>query len=146
MSSKTHFSYQLMDDFQKMDFVRVQSWLTATYWVPGITQEEVEKSAKNSALVVGAFDAEGKQTGYLRVVSDKFRFAYLMDVYTDPVHRKKGLATAMIRFVFEHLDFQTIQTWLLATKDSHRVYEPLGFKPLEHPERWMAVTKEWRKK
>src|SRR5581483_2437625 len=137
MATKTHLDYQMTDDIQKMDFARIRSWLTGTYWVPGITLEEVEKSGRNSSLVVGAFGPDGTQVGYLRVVSDKFRFAYLMDVYTEPTHRKKGLATAMVRFAFDHPDFRTIQTWLLATRDSQRVYEPLGVKPLEHPERWM---------
>ena len=145
MAIKTYLDYQITHDFKRMDFALVQSWLTQTYWVPGITLEEVKKSGGNSSLVVGAFAAKGNQVGYLRVVSDKFRFAYLMDVYTEPTHRKKGLATAMVRFAFEHPDFQTIQTWLLATRDSQRVYEPLGFKPLEHPERWMAITRKWRK-
>jgi GNAT superfamily N-acetyltransferase len=146
MTTQAYLDYQIIDDIQKMDFSLIQSWLTATYWVPGITLEEVEKSARNSSLVVGAFEPNGTQVGYLRVVSDKFRFAYLMDVYTEPTHRKRGLATAMIRFSFEHPDFQTIQTWLLATRDSQQVYEPIGFKSLEHPERWMAITKAWRKK
>jgi len=145
MLDKTYLDYQITDDIRRMNFVRIQSWLTNTYWVPGITLDEVEKSGRNSSLVVGALGPDKTQVGYLRVVSDKFRFAYLMDVYTESTHRKKGLATAMIRFAFDHPDFQTIQTWLLATRDSQPVYEPLGFKPLEHPERWMAITRAWRK-
>lgn len=143
MVSTTHGLYQLTDDLQKIDFSLVHSWLTSSYWTPGISREEVERGAKNSALVIGAFDPHGTQAGYMRVVSDKTRFAYLMDVFVDPAHRKKGLAQAMIRLAFEHLDFKSIRQWLLATKDAGEVYRSLGFKPLEHPERWMAVIKQW---
>ena len=138
--------YQFTDNFKRMDFARVHGWLKDTYWVPGISRKEVMRAAKNSSLVVGAFDRQGKQVGFLRVVSDKTRFAYLMDVFVDPAHRGKGLAKTMVRFAFKHPDFKTVKQWLLATRDAQEVYQSLGFKLLQHPKRWMARTRPWKAK
>jgi len=135
--------YPLTDDLARMDFGRIHSWLKDTYWVPGISRDEVERSAKHSAMVVGVFDPGGSQIGFLRVISDKTRFAYVMDVFVDPDHRRKGLAKAMVRFAIDHPDFRTVKQWVLATRDAQDVYRPLGFKPLEHPERWLARIIPW---
>lgn len=136
--------YQLTDELEQMDFAKVQGWLAGTYWVPGISREETERGARNSALVVGAFDPQGAQVGFLRVVSDKVRFAYFMDVFVDPDHRKKGMAKAMVQYVFDHPDFKTVKQWALRTRDAQEVYRPLGFEPLEYPERWMARILPWQ--
>jgi len=125
-----------MDEgLQRMDWDRVHEWLTSSYWSPGITRESVEKAARNSALVIGAFH-EDQQVGYARVISDKTRFAYLCDVWIANEHRKKGLGRALIRYAIEHPDFATAK-WILATRDAHRLYLPLGFKPLHPPENFL---------
>jgi hypothetical protein len=74
-----------------VDFECVHAWLASSYWSPGIDRERVERGALNSALVLSAFDADGAQVGFLRVVSDKTRFAYLCDVWIEDKHRGKGL-------------------------------------------------------
>jgi hypothetical protein len=45
----------IRDGFERMDFERVTSMLSQSYWCPGIKIEEVKKGALNSSLVVGAF-------------------------------------------------------------------------------------------
>jgi GNAT superfamily N-acetyltransferase len=134
--------YVINDDIESIDFRKVTEWLAASYWSPRISQREVDRGARNSSLVMAAYDAENNQVGYGRLVSDKTRFAYIMDVFVDPAHRGKGLAGAMIRFAMDHPEYQDVYQWLLATWDAHHVYEKLGFKPLDHPERWMILRKE----
>jgi hypothetical protein len=58
----------------------IQNILSKVFWSPSITKNEIIKGINNSALVVGAYTDNGKQIGFLRVVSDKVRFAYLLDV------------------------------------------------------------------
>ena len=77
--------------------------------------------------MLSAFKGE-EQVGYLRVVSDKTRFAYICDVWVDPAHRRRGLARLLVRYAMEHPDFSTV-AWLLATADAHAVYAGLGFTP-----------------
>ena len=133
--------YQISDDIQRINFEKVTEWLAGCYWSPGIKREEVERGAKNSSLVVGAYTQEGQQVGYARLASDKTRFGYFMDVFVDPTNRNKGIAQAMIRFAMIHPDHKSVYQWLLATQDAHKVYERIGFKPLSNPERWMAISK-----
>ncbi len=131
--------YEISSDLQRIDWHRVHSWLASSYWTPGISLNRVKRGAENSALVLGAYSPAG-QVGYLRVVSDKSRFAYLCDVWVDENHRGKGLARRMVQEALNHPDFATVN-WLLATLDAHEVYSRLGFTPLENPERWMSKGK-----
>jgi GNAT superfamily N-acetyltransferase len=133
--------YQISDELGRVNFKKVTGWLTETYWSPGIGQEEVERGAKYSSLVLGTYSRDGQQVAYARLASDKTRFGYFMDVFVEPGHRKKGIAQAMIQFAMDHPDHKSIYLWLLATQDAGKVYEKVGFGPLAHPERWMVISR-----
>lgn len=141
----THGGVVIREGMNAMDFERVHAWLAATYWTPGISRERVERGAGNSALVLGAFTPDGTQTGFARVVSDKSRFAYLCDVVVDEAHRRRGIARAMIAHALAHPGFATVTTWMLATRDAHAVYAPLGFRPVSdpvsRPADWMVLRR-----
>lgn len=134
---------QICEGMDAMDFDRVQAWLAASYWTPGIGREQVERAALNSALVIGAFSPAGNQIGYARLVSDKTRFAYLCDVVVDEAHRGQGIGRMLVKFAVEHPEFATVTTWTLATRDAHGVYAALGFRPVSdptsRPEIWMMM-------
>lgn len=132
--------YEIDDFFDRVDFNVVEKWLSGTYWSPGIEKSEIIQGAKNSSAVVGCYYGD-EQVAYLRVISDRTRFAYFLDVFVDEKHRRKGIAQAMIKFVFEHPDFKDVYQWLLATRDGHGVYTKLGFQPLPNPEAWMIIKK-----
>ena len=134
-----HNEYEIDDDRTRLDFARVHGWLSNTYWHTDLTQETVEKTAKHSSLVVGCY-FEGVQVGYLRVVSDTVRFAYLADVIVDEAYRGKGIGRAMVKFAVEHPDYKTVTRWMLATRDAHGVYAGVGFEPLTKPESWMIYA------
>jgi GNAT superfamily N-acetyltransferase len=131
--------FKIIDNIKKMDFARVTEMLKDAYWSKGIGIEEVKRGANNSALVVGVFTSEGDQIGYARAISDKTRYAYILDVYVDENFRKQGVGQAMIKFILNHPKLKDVYQWLLITKDAHGVYSKVGFKPLEHPERWMEI-------
>jgi GNAT superfamily N-acetyltransferase len=137
-----HAGYTLSDDVLRIDFAKVTEWLTATYWSPGIGRAEVERGARHSSLVIGAYDSSGAQVAYGRIASDRTRFGYFMDVFVDPAHRKRGLGRALVRFGMDHPEHRPVYLWLLATHDAHGVYAELGFGPLTHPERIMALRRE----
>ncbi len=125
--------------FDHIDFDVVSKWLEEAYWSPGITREEVILGARNSSLVVGGFHQSGKQVSYLRIISDKVRFAYVLDVIVDPTWRKQGIGTAMVRYAMEHPEMELVYQWLLRTRDAHGVYARLGFGPLANPDQWMII-------
>jgi ribosomal protein S18 acetylase RimI-like enzyme len=128
-----------------VDFARVHAWLATSYWTPGITRERIEQASQHSALVLSSFAPDGAQTGFLRVVSDKTRFAYLCDVWVDEAHRGRGLARTLVRHAMRHPDFATVTTWTLATKDAQAVYAALGFRDIReegaYPNTWMVCRK-----
>ena len=134
-----HNDYELDDDLTRIDFARVHQWLDATYWAAGRSRERVEKSARHSSLVIGAY-RDGVQVGFMRVVSDRVTFAWVADVYVDEAHRGKGIARAMVRFAMEHPEHREIRRWVLRTRDAHGVYAALGFAPYGEPETFMQFA------
>jgi GNAT superfamily N-acetyltransferase len=133
-----HGQYEIDDDAARLDFARLHDWLTTSYWSPGISRDRVQRAAAGSSLVVGAY-LDDSQIGYLRVVSDRATFAWIADVFVDPDHRGKGIASAMIRLALEHPQHQNLRRWVLATRDAHEVYAKCGFEPLPNPQRFMIL-------
>jgi GNAT superfamily N-acetyltransferase len=131
--------YKIIDDKNKFNFAKVTEMLKDAFWSKGIGIEEVKQGANNSALVVRVFTPEGLQIGYSRVISDKTRFAYILDVYVDEHFRKQGVGQAMINFILKHPKLKDVYQWVLITKDAHGLYSKAGFKPLEFPQRWMEI-------
>lgn len=132
--------YVINDTFSNLDFDQLEQWLTKAYWSPGIKKDEIIKGVRHSSIAVGCY-LHGRQVGFLRVVSDKTRFGYFLDVYVDEAHRGMGMAQAMMRFVFDHPDFTDVYIRLLLTKDAHGVYGKLGFVPVPEPQNWMWIKK-----
>jgi len=131
--------YSLKSGYENMDFDKVTTMLKDAYWSIGIKQEEVKQGAKNSALLVGAYTKDNNQIGYARVISDKTRFGYIMDVIVDEKYRKQGIGQAMVKHILRHPDLKDVYQWLLITKDAHGVYQKLGFKPVASPKDWMEI-------
>lgn len=130
--------YEFDDDIGRLDFDVVTGWLANTYWTPNISKGRVVKAAANSAMVVGCY-AGSQQVGYARIVSDKTRFAYIMDVYVADEHRGKGIAQNMLLFAMGSPELSDVTSWALGTRDAHEVYAKIGFQPLSNPERWMQL-------
>ena len=138
-------SFIIREGCEHVDFARVHAWLASSYWTPGISREKIERASQHSALVLSSFAPDGTQSGFLRVVSDKTRFAYLCDVWVDEAYRGQGLARALVRHAMEHPEFTTVTTWTLGTKDAQGVYAPLGFRDVReegaYPNTWMVCRK-----
>ncbi|MFJ6928569.1 GNAT family N-acetyltransferase [Streptomyces nigra] len=132
--------YEISTDAARLDRERVHRWLsTDAYWAIGRAREKQEEAIAGS-LNFGVYDtASGEQVAYARVVTDRATFAWLCDVYVDPAVRGKGLGTALVGAVREHLRPYGVRRILLATHDAHGVYAKLGFAALETPSRWMAL-------
>jgi GNAT superfamily N-acetyltransferase len=131
--------YQIRDGFVNMDFKKATLMLKDSFWSPGISEEEVIRGAENSALLVGTFREDGEQIGYARVISDKTRFAYILDVMVDERYRKQGIGQSMVRHILSHPRLKDVYQWLLITKDAHGVYQKVGFTPVSRPGNWMEI-------
>ncbi|MDB5049639.1 MAG: hypothetical protein JWO30_2710 [Fibrobacteres bacterium] len=134
-------AYEFDDDLGRLDYPVLEAWLSGTYWSPRIKAAEIEKGAVNSTLVAGCY-LDGRQVGYMRLISDKTRFAYIMDVFVEDAHRRKGIAENLVRFAMGHPELQDVYMWLLGTQDAHSVYRKAGFGPVASPENLMMFKKE----
>lgn len=129
----------LSSNFDDMHLDDIHEMLSKSYWIPGITRNEILKGMQNSALVVGAFIESGRQVGFLRVISDKVRFAYLLDVIVHENYRHRGIGQKMMAYTMEDPDLKDVYHWLLITKDAHGVYAKFGFTALEAPGMYMNI-------
>ena len=127
--------------FDKMNFSKVTEMLSQAFWSRNIKIEEVKKGAANSALNVGAF-YKNEQIGYARVISDKTRFAYILDVYVDERYRHNGVGQLMMNSILDNEEFKDVYQWLLITKDAHGVYSKSGFTVTARPSDWMEIRSE----
>lgn len=133
-------TYEIRTDLTDMDLDLVHEWLsTDAYWALGRTRDAVGTAAEHS-LNVGAFDGDGRQVAYARVVTDHANFAWLCDVYVDRDHRGRGIGRRLVATVAERVDEMGIRRTLLATQDAHEVYAGFGFGPLPDPTMWMVRT------
>lgn len=133
--------YELSTDPDRIDAERVHRWLsTDAYWAIGRPREKQDRAIAGS-LNFGVYDsASGEQVAYARVVTDHATFAWLCDVYVERSVRGKGIGTALVAAVRDHLRPLGLRRVLLATHDAHAVYEQVGFRPLDRPDQWMAHT------
>jgi GNAT superfamily N-acetyltransferase len=123
--------YQITCDKARLDIDAIHSFLSQSYWSPGIPRAVVERAIANS-LCFGVLH-QGQQVGFARVVTDTATFAYLADVYILPEHRGKGLSRRLMEQITRHPDLQGLRRMLLATRDAHALYAKFGFKPVHNP-------------
>ena len=131
--------YMISTDKEKIDVKYVHTILKQMYWSEDIPLNVVERSIKGS-LCFAVYDQD-KQVGFARVITDKATFAYLADVFIDPVYRGKGLSKWMMQTIVNHPELQGLRRFMLATKDAHSLYTQFGFTPITFPERWMQIHK-----
>lgn len=136
---KTVGEFFLSTDNQKLQFDVIHTFLTSSYWSEGISKSRLKKAVENS-LNIGAY-VQGKQVGYMRVVTDKATFAYLCDVFVLESERGKGLSKEMMTFMQELPELQNLRRFMLATRDAHGLYSQFGFVSPQNPDRLMEITK-----
>jgi GNAT superfamily N-acetyltransferase len=129
-------NYTISSDKSKIDLAYVHTFLSQSYWSPGIAPELVKKAMDNS-LPFGVYDAE-RQIGYARIITDKATFAYLADVFIDKAYRGRGLGKWLVDMIMAHPDLTGLRKILLVTKDAHRLYEQCGFTVIHNPQGYMV--------
>jgi GNAT superfamily N-acetyltransferase len=130
-------TWRVGHDLTEAEADTVFGWLSGdTHWAKGQPRSVFDRSLAGSLCFV-LRDAAGSLAGFARVISDRATFAYLADVYVATEARGRGAAKALIRAVSDHPDLQGLRRWMLITRDAHGLYEPFGFTPVPHPERFM---------
>lgn len=138
MPDRQFGDYLISIDQARLDPKAAHSYLSSSYWSEGIPLEVVRRALENS-LCIGAYTSDGNQVGLVRIITDRATYAYLCDVYVLEMHRRRGLAKAMLKFGMELPELQGLRSWNLRTRDAHAVYESLGFKVIDNPEGYMIL-------
>lgn len=122
-------------DKTKLDVPFIQNFLKDIYWAAGRTIDEVQTTI-DASFCFGIY-LDDEQIGFARVITDYVVFAYMMDVFIDEKHRRKGYSSILIDAMMNQPELQQVKIWRLATTDAHFLYEKFGFKPLATPEKMM---------
>jgi ribosomal protein S18 acetylase RimI-like enzyme len=121
--------FELDDDRARVDRAEVHRFLAEeSYWAAGRPRDVSDRLVDGASRVVGLYDADGRQVGFSRTVSDGVGFAYLADVYVLPELRGRGLGLELVRESVERGPFAHCR-WLLHTTDAQGLYAKLGFGP-----------------
>lgn len=132
MPESVNAEISITTDKQRMNLDVIHSYLTRSYWSPGISREIIEKAMQHS-LCFGIF-AGNTQIGFARLITDYTTFAYLADVFILETHQGMGLGKQLMEYILDYPDVQGLRRWMLRTRDAHTLYEKYGFTLLAQPE------------
>jgi GNAT superfamily N-acetyltransferase len=125
-------------DASAMDVERVHRWLAEeSYWARGRTRE-AQEAAMAGSRNYGVFDAiTGQQLAYARAITDGATFAWIADVFVDPIARGRGIGKRIMAGIIDDLEPLGLKRTALFTEDAHGLYEQYGFQRLTDPDSWM---------
>ena len=109
------------------DIIRL---LKSTYWADKRSDEQIEKSVRNSSCYGIYVEGEKKLAGFARVISDYATTYYLCDVVIDEDYQHKGLGTALVSYI-ESLPVYEGLRGILVTRDAHSLYRKFGYEVVD---------------
>jgi ribosomal protein S18 acetylase RimI-like enzyme len=124
-----------------IDWVEAKADLAADRFDNGRSADALRRSFEQSQHVAIALAGEGdgaRVVGMARLLSDGVCNAYLVDVWTASSHRRRGIASSMVRLLADMVPGQHIG---LQTDDAQALYESLGFE--RQPEFFSLVVGTW---
>ena len=122
--------YKNVDDLSQMNPDDIIKLLQSTYWADKRSDEQIEKSVRNSSCYGIFIEGENKLAGFARVISDYATTYYLCDVVVDEEYRNKGLGTALVSYI-ESLPVYAGLRGILVTRDAHSLYRKFGYEVVD---------------
>ena len=120
-----------------IDWARAKEDLSDDGFDNGRSPDALRRSFEQSQHVAIARH-DGRVVGMARLLSDGVCNSYLLDVWTASDHRRRGIATDMVRRLTECVPGQHVG---LQTDDARAFYSSLGFRP--QPEFMSLVVGFW---
>jgi N-acetylglutamate synthase-like GNAT family acetyltransferase len=122
--------YRIVDELDQMNLSDIIRLLKSTYWADKRSEEQIEKSARNSSCYGIYLEGEDKLAGFARVISDYATTYYLCDVVIDEDYQHKGLGTALVSYI-ESLPVYEGLRGTLVTRDAHSLYRKFGYEVVD---------------
>jgi GNAT superfamily N-acetyltransferase len=136
-------TYRVSTDRAELDRALIHRFLhDDSYWAAGVPRAVLDRAIDHS-LSFGAYEQQGRQVAFGRVVTDRATFAWLADVFVVGDLRGKGIGRGLVAAILSHPDLQGLRWFLLATRDAHGLYRRFGFEDLT-PERASRLMAVWR--
>ncbi len=115
------------------DLAAIEQIERSAYPTPWSRSMFAGELSKSSSLCLGAFDADtGRLAGYL-ITSRYVDAWHVMNIAVAAEHRRRGVATALLRRLFELTSGHGRRGYTLEVRvsnaDAIRLYERLGFRP-----------------
>ncbi len=127
MTDRERDGYVLTTAKDRVDVDAVHRWLSQeAYWALGRPREVVVATIEASS-VWSVLGPDGGQAAFARAVTDGLTFGWICDVFVDPAHRGRGIATWLSREVVADLTATGVDRLVLATSTAHGVYRRVGF-------------------
>ena len=123
-------NYRIVDALDQMNLSDIIRLLKSTYWADKRSDEQIEKSARNSSCYGIYVEGEKKLAGFARVISDYATTYYLCDVVIDEDYQHKGLGTALVSYI-ESLPVYEGLRGILVTRDAHSLYRKFGYEVVD---------------
>lgn len=133
--------YYISEDKSILQFNKIHSFISNSYWGEGRTLEEVYMTIEGS-LCFGIYHKGHDQIGFARVVTDGIFFGYIMDVIIFKKYQGCGYGKILIEHILNHSIIKKLKTIALKTKDAHSLYEKYGFKKIGESPLWMAIDRQ----
>ena len=117
-----------------MDYIH-QQLVDKSYWAKDQPRAKTERAFAGS-LPFGVYHQQ-QQIGFARLVTDYTRFGWLCDVMIDENWRGHGLGSWLATCVRAHPELSTVHRWMLSTNDAHQLYQRLGWRVVQDPQKLM---------
>jgi GNAT superfamily N-acetyltransferase len=135
----TNSAVHITTNTEESDLDNIYKFLTnEAYWIRDLSYDNFLISIKNS-LCFGIF-INNVQIGLARLVTDYISIAYLCDVFVLKEHRGLGYGKKLLEYIFQQATVKATHKILLATSNTHGLYEKFLFKLVE-PGKYMERRK-----
>lgn len=121
---------------------KIQYLLKDCFWSKHVPLNIVKKFL-NHSLCFGVINKiDNKLVGFGRAITDYTTFAYIADVIIDETHRRKKLATRLVKTILAHPELQHLKTWALKpTEEAKEIYLRHGFAESQSPCKQLEINR-----
>lgn len=128
---------RVSESVEGIDWDQAKADLAADDFDNGRSAAALRRSFESSQHVAVAMHGR-RVVGMARLLSDGVCNAYLLDVWTSSMYRRRGIASSLVRRLADRVPGQHIG---LQTDDARQFYTSLGFRP--QPSFMSLVVGRW---